>query len=166
MGLLIDVQPSAGVALVIGGGAVALRKVRSLVEGGFAVEVVAPVVGPEFAALAGVIVTRRAFEPGDVLGRALVFACADDREANALAGRAARAAGVLVLVADEAEEGTFTSPAVYRDGGFALAVSTGGASPGLAVELRDQAVAALGEGLGAAVEAARGIRQDARRRRP
>ncbi|MBK6663896.1 MAG: NAD(P)-dependent oxidoreductase [Thermoflexaceae bacterium] len=51
MGLLIDVQPSAGVALVIGGGAVALRKVRSLVEAGFAVEVVAPVVRPEFAAL-------------------------------------------------------------------------------------------------------------------
>ena len=165
MGLLIDVQPSAGVALVIGGGTVALRKVRSLAEAGFAMEVVSPAVRPEIAALPGVIVTRRAFEPEDVIGRALVFACTGDRDVNALAARAAGAAGVLVLVADAGDEGTFTSPAIFRDGDFALAVSTGGASPGLAVELRDRAVAALGDGLGAAVEAARGLREEGKRRR-
>ncbi|MCC6385869.1 MAG: bifunctional precorrin-2 dehydrogenase/sirohydrochlorin ferrochelatase [Dehalococcoidia bacterium] len=165
MGLLIEVQPSAGVALVVGGGTVALRKVRSLAEAGFAVEVVSPAVRPEIASLPGVMVTRRLFAADDVIGRALVFACTGDREVNALAARAARAAGVLVLVADAGDEGTFTSPAVYRDGDFALAVSTGGASPGLAVELRDRAVAALGDGLGAAVEAARGIREEGKRRR-
>ena len=44
MGMMIDLQPGAGPALVAGGGPIAARKARNLVEGGFAVTVVAPAV--------------------------------------------------------------------------------------------------------------------------
>ncbi|MBI2767440.1 MAG: hypothetical protein HYX53_16215 [Chloroflexi bacterium] len=159
MGYLIDVQPSAGVALVVGGGAVAARKVRGLREAGFAVNVVAPEIAPEIAAGPSVLLTRRAFEPADVLGKVLVLACTDDRAVNAAVLAAARATGVLGLAADDPGASTFHTPAVHRDGVLAVAVSTGGADPALATEIRDRIAAALGEGWAERVEAARAARQ-------
>ncbi|MCC7363428.1 MAG: hypothetical protein IT303_03575 [Dehalococcoidia bacterium] len=160
MGMLIDLQAAAGPALVIGGGAIALRKVRNLVEGGFEVVVVAPVVTAGLAG-PGVTVISRPFEGADITATprwSLVFACTDDRQVNRRAGELARAHGIPVVVADARDESTFFTPAVLRDGGAAVAVSTGGAGPALAAGLRDRIEAALGPGWGAGVAAARAAR--------
>ncbi len=160
MSMMIELRPSAGPALVIGAGAVALRKARNLSEGGFAFTVVAPSVGPEFAGLAGSAVVEREFADGDIDSGpwALVFACTSDREVNRRAGELARARGIPVVVTDSQDESTFFTPAVLRDGGLAVAVSTGGASPELARAVRERIATALGPGWQAAVEAAREAR--------
>lgn len=163
---MLDLQPSAGVVLVIGGGHVAARKVRSLSEAGFAVEVVAPTSLPEIAALAGVTVTHRAFDPADIAGKALVFACTDDSEVNAFALVAARRLGVLANAADAPEDSDFHSVATHHDGALIVGVSTGGGDPALAAEIRDRAAAALGPGWGARIEAARATRARRLQERP
>lgn len=162
MGILIDLQAGAGPALVIGGGAVAARKVRTLAEAGFDVTVIAPEVVQAIRESRGVTVIGRPFEQQDLgpgTRYALVFACTDRREVNRAAGQLARARGIPVVVADAQDESTFFSPATVRDGELAIAVSTGGASPVLAQEIREKIVAALGPGWGTAVAAARTERE-------
>jgi precorrin-2 dehydrogenase / sirohydrochlorin ferrochelatase len=159
VGYIIDVQPSAGVALVVGGGAVAERKVQGLVAAGFAVQVVAPEVRASIRTTPGVLVVERSFAIEDVQGKALIFACTDSRAANAEVARTAAALGTLVLVADSQEESSFFTPAVHRDGDLAVAVSTGGADPTLARELRDRVAAALGDGWAERLAEARADRE-------
>ena len=136
--LPVMLSPALGPAVVIGGGAVALRKVQGLVEAGFEVTVIAPEIDSAFQGLAGVRQTLEPFRPGHLHGAALVFACTDRREVNAEVGRLACEAGIPVLVVDAAGESTFTSPAVARKGGMILAVGTGGSDPGRARDVRDQ----------------------------
>ena len=56
----------------------------------------------------------------------------------------ARRLGVWVCSVSEPGTGDFTVPAVWREGPLTLTVATAGASPALAVALRDRAVQALG----------------------
>lgn len=148
MGLMVMLQPEFGRALVVGGGKVALRKVKGLAEAGFEVTVIAPMVMDEIRLAPSVSVVQRPFEPADIDAEryAIVFACTDDREVNASIGRAARAKGLPVLVADAQEESTFFTPAVLRDGDLVVGVSTGGASPTLARKIREQIATSIGVG--------------------
>ncbi|MDP9433958.1 MAG: uroporphyrinogen-III C-methyltransferase, partial [Actinomycetota bacterium] len=95
--------------LVVGGGAVAARRVRSLLDAGAAVEVVAPSVAPGFPS---VPVAARAFAPSDVDGAWLVLACTgvvDDEVAAAC-----EAARVWYVRADDATASPAWVPAVAR----------------------------------------------------
>ena len=162
MSIMIDLQPSAGPALVVGGGAVALRKVRNLAEGEFRVTVVAPEVLDEAALLPFVSVVRREFEDADIDAAppwALVFACTSEREVNRRVGELARARNIPVVVTDRQAESTFFTPATIRDGDLAIAVSTGGASPGVAKLIRERIVSALGPGWGTVARLARQERE-------
>lgn len=159
MSLLIELRPEFGRALVVGGGLIAARKVRTLLDAGFAVTVVSPERGPELQALDGYDWEQRPFAAGDTQPFALVLACTDDRAVNRAIGEEARAAGKPVLVADAQAESTFFSPAMHRDGGLAIAVSTGGASPSLAREVRDRIAECLGGGWAETVAAARHERE-------
>ena len=101
--------------LVIGGGRVALRRVRALMEFDFEIRVVSPEAVAEIAALAeaGCIQWRKGpFEPADLDGAAFAAACADDRAVNRLAGALCREKGIPVSVADAPEECSFFFPAV------------------------------------------------------
>jgi precorrin-2 dehydrogenase / sirohydrochlorin ferrochelatase len=131
--LFMDVSGSR--CVVVGGGGVASRKVRGLLESGARVVVVSPEVSPEIEGM-DVTVERRPFRPGDLAGAALAFAATDRREVNAAVAREARENGVPVNVADRPAEGDFALPSVLRRGGLQVAVSTGGASPTLAREIR------------------------------
>ncbi len=159
MGLMLEIQPSIGPALVVGGGSVAERKVAALVAAGFRVTVVAPEVAPAIAGQARVTVHLRDFSSSDVVGHAVAFACTGSRAVNRAVGLAAREAGMAVVVADSPEESTAFSPAVHRDGDLQVAVSTHGASPSLAIEVRDRIAEALGQGWDARVAAARAARK-------
>jgi siroheme synthase-like protein len=164
MGLMLELLPSLGPALVVGGGAVAARKAESLAAAGFAVTVVSPSIVKVLTGRPGFTLRRRAFVPADVAGHAVVFACTGDREVNRLVGQLAREAGVPVVVADSQDESTAFSPAVHRDGDLQVAVSTHGASPAVAAQVRDQIAASLGDGWAERVEAARAARAEKPRR--
>ena len=122
--------------VVVGGGGVASRKARGLLESGARVVVVSPEVTPEIDDM-DVTVERRPYEPGDLAGCALAFAATDSREVNAAVARESEEHGIPVNVADRPAEGDFALPSVLRRGGLQVAVSTGGASPSLARRIRD-----------------------------
>ncbi len=122
--------------VVVGGGGVASRKARGLLESGARVVVVSPEVTPEIDDM-DVTVERRPYAPGDLAGCTLAFAATDSREVNAAVAREAEEHGIPVNVADRPAEGDFALPSVLRRGGLQVAVSTGGASPTLARRIRD-----------------------------
>ncbi len=121
--------------LVVGAGKVALRKTRGLVEAGASITVIAPECLPEFEELP-VKLLRRRFRASDLNGAALAFTATNDRRVNWRVASEAQRLGVLVNVADARDECDFILPARIAAGDLEVAVSTGGRSPRLAVELR------------------------------
>uniref|UniRef100_UPI002ADE79B8 NAD(P)-dependent oxidoreductase n=1 Tax=Tepidiforma sp. TaxID=2682230 RepID=UPI002ADE79B8 len=69
MSILIELLPSAGPALVVGGGAIASRKVATLLDGGFTVTVIAPEFAPELAADPRLDLHPRPFADADLDAR-------------------------------------------------------------------------------------------------
>lgn len=122
--------------LVVGGGAVARRKVEGLLACGGRVRVVAPRIDAELAALPGVACEERPWRPGDVDGMWLVIAATDDPAVNRAVYEAGERAGIWVNGADDPANCSFTLPSVVRRGDLQLTVSTGGRSPALATWLR------------------------------
>ena len=129
-------------AVVVGGGAVALRRIRGLLAAGALVQVVAPDVLPPLAALP-VSVSRRAYADGDLAGAWVVHACTDDPAVNAAVAAEAERRQVPCVRADSAGNGTARTPAVARAAGLLVAVaSEDGPDPGRVQAVRD-AVALL-----------------------
>ena len=139
--------------LVVGGGAVALRKVRGVVEAGGRPEIVSPELCAglrEVVEGAGLLWKARGWEAGDARGFHLVFAATDRAEVNSEVAREAEAGGALVSVANDGAGSLFHLPAVIRREGVTVAFSTGGAAPLLARRLRERLEAVVTPGLGRA----------------
>jgi precorrin-2 dehydrogenase/sirohydrochlorin ferrochelatase len=131
---------SAFSAVVIGGGSVASRKVRALLDGGVKVTVVAPDVSPDLAALeteGRLVCVRRAYNDGDIDAGDLVIVATNDPDLNAAIVSQARRRGKLVNAANDAPSGNFMTPAVLRAGDLSIAVSANGL-PSAAAAIRDE----------------------------
>lgn len=127
--------------LVIGGGEVALRKVRGLVDAGGRPEIVSPDVVPELEEIIRaheLAWHRRPYLRGDGMEYTLVFVATDSRKVNAKAAEEAADDGALVDVVDDPRFSNFHVPATLRQDDVVVAVSTGGASPLLARRLREK----------------------------
>ncbi len=125
--------------VVVGGGQVALRKVRTLLEHGAVTEVVSPDLCSELSQLAEsgqIRVFQRSYRAGDLQGAVIVIAATDDRNINLEVAKEAGKRGVLINVVDDAESSDFIAPSYLRRGDVTIAVSTGGRSPALARKIR------------------------------
>ncbi len=148
--------------MVVGGGEVANRKARKLLQARAEVVVVSPEVKPELASMAAEV-RRRPYREGDLEGAFLVFAVTDVREVNAAVAREARERGIPINVADKLSDGDFALPSVLRRGQLQVAVSTGGASPALARRIRQELEDAFGFEWAGVVESLHRARRDGRK---
>jgi precorrin-2 dehydrogenase/sirohydrochlorin ferrochelatase len=137
--LVVEGRP----CLVVGGGAVARRKVEGLLACAASVTVVAPSVSQAISGLP-VRVERREYVRGEAAAYRLVIAATADPAVNEAVFEDAEAAGVWVNVADDPAHCTFTLPAIARRGPLTVAVSTGAGSPAMAAWLRDRIATDLG----------------------
>lgn len=137
--LFLDLSDT--LCLVVGGGAVAERKVLGLLEAGSSVRVVSPVFTPtlESLAAAGRIEAICApYERAQLTGVSLVFAATNDRQVNAQIASDAAAQNLPVNVADAPHEGDFITPSVVRRGDLCIAITTGGNNPTLTARLAEE----------------------------
>lgn len=147
--------------LVVGGGAVASRKVRGLLAARAAVTVLSPeLCGPLEALVRDGKTTwlSRPFRRGDLEGFRLVIAAAGSPEVNARVHEEAAARGILVNAVDDPGHSSFFVPAVARRDGLLIAVSTSGTAPFLARRLREHLQDKLYPGLERDLERARAAR--------
>lgn len=156
--------------LVVGGGRIALRKVKTLLPTGARITVVAPQFDPEFNALAApseqpaqnneglqpaqskqdssLVLKNRPYEPLDLRGIFMVFICTDQPAVNAQVSNDARARRILVNNACDYLDGDFIVPARMDFGeNIAVTVSTQGRAPSLAKKLKQKIQTDWAEGL-------------------
>lgn len=137
--------------VVIGGGTVAERKVTGLLDAGASVMLISPTVTDTLASMAdkGLLTwVRRPYAPGDLRGAFLVYAASNDKLVNEEVALESGNLGIPVNVASHAEAGNFISPGVVRRGRLTVAVSTSGAGPSAAAQVKS----VLEEALDAAYE--------------
>jgi len=148
--------------LVIGGGAVALRKTRSLLEAGARVRVVSPELAGGLRTLVAewrVEWVERGYVTGDLRGAFLAFAATGEPTVQDKIMVEAEERAVLVNSADDPFASNFHVPAHFRRGKMLLTVSTGGGSPALARRLRKQLEEEFGREYGAVVDLLAMIRE-------
>ncbi len=133
--------------LVVGGGEVALRKVRLLLRAQARVELVARELHPELAA-AGLAARAPAFEPAQLDGCRLAIAATDDAALNVRVAEAARARGIPVNVVDDEAASSWVSGAIVDRAPLMVAISSGGGAPVLARRLREKLEGLVPEGYG------------------
>ena len=139
--------------LVVGGGRIALRKVKTLIPTGAHITVVAPQIDPEFETLktgdkvpglsrgaeASITLKQRPYEPLDLRCVFMVFICTDQPAVNAQVSNDARARRILVNNACDYLDGDFIVPARMDFGeNIAVTVSTQGRAPSLAKKLKQK----------------------------
>ena len=127
--------------LVVGGGAVAQRKVEGLLEAGARVTVVSPALTHALLALATearIHWRPREYARGDIEGFGLVMVATDDTRVNETVAAECRERGIWVNCADDPERCDFILPSVLRRGPITVSVSTGGRSPIMARLVREE----------------------------
>jgi len=131
--------------IVVGGGAVAARKVRTLVQAGAAVRVIAPQLHSDIQALATQItLEQRPATAAEVFasGSLLVLAT-DNPQLNAALAESGRRQGCLVCRVDDTRDNDFIFPAVIDRSPLLVSVSTQGASPALTRHVKQRLEAFL-----------------------
>jgi precorrin-2 dehydrogenase/sirohydrochlorin ferrochelatase len=127
--------------VVVGGGAVAARKVEGLLAADAKVKVISPTLVPDLKILVdsgAIALVQRSYQNGDLEGVFLAIAATDDAVVNQAVWTEAERQGCLVNVVDDPKHSTFILPAILQRGEMSIAVSTGGGSPALARRLRER----------------------------
>ncbi|MBS4717466.1 uroporphyrinogen-III C-methyltransferase [Aeromonas dhakensis] len=147
--------------LLVGGGEVAERKARLLLDAGAQLTVVAPELDPELAELAAsgsIEWLAGEFAPQQLAGKWLVVAATDRREVNALVYQSANQARIFANVVDDPKRSSFIMPSIIDRSPLMVAISSGGKAPVLARLLREKLEAMLPQHLGAVAAFAGSLR--------
>lgn len=135
----VFLELSGKCAVVIGGGAVAVRKARKLVESGAELTVIAEHTNDELIELAQSTQTKlikSKYSKDYLSGATLVIAATNDHELNKQIYKDCQQLGLLCNVVDVPELCDFFVPAVVKRGDLQIAVSTEGQCPAYARYLR------------------------------
>jgi precorrin-2 dehydrogenase/sirohydrochlorin ferrochelatase len=134
--------------VVVGGGEVAERKVKRLLECGAKVFVISSRLTPELARLNEknmISHVAKEYSVEQIYGAALVIGATDDEKTNTAIASDARNKGILVNIVDDPQKCDFILPSLVERGDLTIAISTGGKSPALARYLREEFETAYGE---------------------
>ncbi|WAG15819.1 siroheme synthase CysG [Aeromonas hydrophila] len=148
--------------LLVGGGEVAERKARLLLDAGAQLTVVAPELDPELAELAAngsIEWLAGEFASEQLAGKWLVVAATDRREVNALVYQSANQARIFANVVDDPKRSSFIMPSIIDRSPLMVAISSGGKAPVLARLLREKLEAMLPQHLGAVAAFAGSLRE-------
>ncbi|MFQ5965954.1 MAG: bifunctional precorrin-2 dehydrogenase/sirohydrochlorin ferrochelatase [Candidatus Scalinduaceae bacterium] len=159
--------------VIIGGGNVAYRKACSLREAGADVTVISPDTCPEMTKKKGLTLINESYNERFLDDAMLVIAATDDEEINRKVSMDAGKRNIIVNVVDRPELCSFIVPATVNRGDLCISISTGGASPALARNIRKELEVVFGSEYGAYIDlltkmrnvAMSTVKDDAKRRR-
>lgn len=137
--------------LLVGGGDVAERKARLLMEAGARLTVNALAFSPQFTVWANegmLTLAQGDFNEALLDTTWLVIAATDDNDVNQRVSDAAEARRIFCNVVDAPKEASFIMPSIIDRSPLMVAVSSGGTSPVLARLLREKLEAVLPQHLG------------------
>ncbi len=144
--LKLDGKP----ALLVGGGAVAARKARLLLDAGAKLTIVTPetiAAVDELVETRDVRLLRRPFRASDVDGRWLVISATGVPDVERTVARACDDARIFCNAVDDTDNCSFITPAIIDRSPIVVAISSGGAAPVLARKLKSTIEALLPAGV-------------------
>ncbi len=127
--------------LVVGGGDVALRKIRLLKEAGASITVVAPELHPQVQQMvdaASINHVRSQYDNANLDGMLLVIAATNSPHVNAQVFEEAERRNMLSNSVDDPDNSSFITPAIVDRSPLVIAISSGGAAPVLARMIREK----------------------------
>ena len=145
--LKLDGKP----ALLVGGGAVAARKARLLLDAGAALTIVTPetiAAVDELVETRDVTLRRRRFRRDDVKGHWLVVSATGIPDIERAVAYAAESNGIFCNAVDDTDNCSFITPAIIDRSPIVVAISSGGAAPVLARRLKSKIESLLPTGVG------------------
>lgn len=121
-----------------GGGAVAVRKVETMLAFGAKVTVVAPEIDDAILQMADekLVIKKHSILEEDLVGADIAIMATNDETVNSRMAAFCRGHNILVNVVDVKEECDFYFPAIIKQDDVVIAVSTGGDSPLLAARIK------------------------------
>jgi precorrin-2 dehydrogenase / sirohydrochlorin ferrochelatase len=158
----INLRIRGRLVVVVGGGEVALRKVKGLLAAEARIRLVCPHLEGqllEFSDSGCIDWVPRGYAEGDLKGAFMAFAATDDRQVQGRIEREAVRQGILLNSADDPTGCDFHIPAHFRRGRMLITVSTGGGSPALAKMVRERLEREIAPHYGAVVELMARIRE-------
>jgi len=137
--------------VMVGGGEIALRKLRQLIAVGAVIEVIAPEINSSIHKLAqetGLTLVNRAFEDADLNGAALIVAATNDIAVNRRVSELAQTMNIPVNVVDNPELCSVIFPSIVDRSPVQIAISSAGNAPVLARMLRTRLESSIPAGYG------------------
>lgn len=124
--------------VVIGGGNVAYRKIRVLLDFGADVKVVSKKFDEKILAFGeNIEIVEKDFEKTDISKAFCVVSTTNNKEVNTQVSEICKKENILVNIADSIEECSFIFPAIAKDEDVIIGVSTSGKSPLMSRVIRD-----------------------------
>ncbi len=148
--------------LVVGGGSVGTRKVKTLLDCGARVTVVSPEVSQqlrELAASGNIILAERSYQSEDLNAVFLIIGATDDEKLNQQIRSDADRLNTLCNIADRPEVCNFILPSIVHRDDLVITISTSGKSPALAKKLRQALENQFGEEYGTLLQLMGAIRK-------
>src|SRR5215472_10905886 len=143
-GYPVEIDLNDRLVVVVGGGAVALRRARALVKAGARVTVIAPEILSGLGELP-VSIRRRRYRDGDLASAWFAHAATDDPAVNSAVAAEAERSRIWCVRADDASASAARMPAVTRHGDVTVAVTAGG-DPRRSQRVRSAIALALAKG--------------------
>lgn len=153
--------------LLVGGGEVAERKARLLMEAGAVISVVAPTFTPQFMQWQNeqrLQCFMAEFSVADLADKWLVIAATDNEQVNQHVYQQATEQRIFCNVVDSPQQASFIMPSVLDRSPIMVAISSGGKAPVLARILREKMEQWLPNSLGALAQLAGKLREQVKQR--
>lgn len=122
--------------LVVGGGVVALRKIEKLLPFNPNITVVSPKVHKEILSIENINIIKRKFDFNDLKEKSFVITATDDKVLNKEIYNSCKENNIPVNTVDDKDNCSFIFPALAKNNGVTVAISTSGKSPLYAKYLR------------------------------
>lgn len=122
--------------LVVGGGVVALRKIEKLLPFNPNITVVSPKIHKEILSIENINIINRKFDFNDLKEKSFVITATDDKVLNKEIYNSCKENDILVNTVDDKDNCSFIFPALAKNNGVTVAISTSGKSPIYAKYLR------------------------------
>ncbi|MBC7766206.1 MAG: bifunctional precorrin-2 dehydrogenase/sirohydrochlorin ferrochelatase [Hyphomonadaceae bacterium] len=149
--------------IVVGGGAVATRKITTLLTFEPQIAVISPVITPEIAQMAEMgklIWMKQPYQNDQLEGAFMVIAATDNRVVNAQIAQDAQHFKLFINVCDDAVSCNFIFPSIVTRDDLVIGISTSGAFPAFAKKVRLKIEALLPQAIGARLKIAKQKRKN------
>lgn len=150
--------------LIVGGGKIAAHKIEKLKPFHANLTVVAPKIDKSIKEDVSLHCRERAFCDADIEGKLFVIAATDDERQNTYISNLCKKKQILVNVVDNKEACNFLFPSLVKEGKLTIGISTEGASPSVAAQLRSDVAETIPVGMEEILDFLQELRESAKQK--